>query len=569
MGVHHKGLVAIKPHRHELLVELGLEPLPEVPNTVLKRAFDRLNPDERDFALRERLVPVAWLPHVTLYADANHARLLPQNRIETKVVARVTPRNFMAAVRAWWGPDLTRRACNELKQRRPRLSSSQRLSLHQKLWLVAIIPALPLLWPLISFASFLNVACFIMTALFASMIWLRLLAISERAQPYRAKPEMNDDALPVYSVLVPLFRETRVLPQLIGALQRLNYPTEKLDIKLILEQTDTNMQRKIASMRLPATMEVIVVPASFPQTKPKALNYALPFTRGQLLTIYDAEDIPEPMQLRMAAAAFAKLPPEVACLQAELTFYNPNESWLTRQFTLEYATLFKLVLPMLAVNRLPMPLGGTSNHFRSEVLRQVGGWDPYNVTEDADIGVRLARFGFFAKSFASCTYEEANTELRNWLHQRARWMKGFLQTWLVHMRNPVVLLREVGPMGFLVVQAMLIGVVLSATFYPLFIGLTVLNLWNAYFHISEPSLIEVLMQGSYLGFYIIGSGIMMASGAISLGRKNYFGWWGTLASMPIYWLLASIAGWLALWQFIRAPFEWNKTRHGLSRFQMK
>ena len=330
MGIHHKGLVGIEPHYDELLVEQGNKTLPEVTVAVLKRAFERLNSADREVALRERLVPVTWLPHVTLYADGNDRALPFQSSPEKRIIARIAPQTFTAAVRSWWGPDLTDRACNQLKQLQPAYSSSQRISSGQQLWLTGLLLALAVLWPVISFAAFLDVVCFVMTALFGCMIWLRLLAISERAQPYVAQPEMNDDALPVYSVLVPLFRETRVLPQLIGALRKLNYPAEKLDIKLIPEQTDTAMQRKISAMRLPATMEVILVPASHPQTKPKALNYALPFARGQLLTIYDAEDIPEPMQLRMAAAAFAKLPRQIACLQAELTFYNPNENWLTR-----------------------------------------------------------------------------------------------------------------------------------------------------------------------------------------------------------------------------------------------
>ncbi len=392
--------MAIKPHYDELLVEPEHEKLAEVPVAVLKRAFERLNKAEQEVVLRERLVPVAWLPHLILYADGNE-RLLPFSvKQQKKVIARVAPRIFSAMVRSCWGTDLTKRACNELKQNQPTFSSSQRFSSGQQLWVMGLLLVVVLLWPLLSITTFMDVGSFILTSLFACMIWLRLLAISERAEPFVAQPQMNDDALPVYTVLVPLFRETRVLPQLISALQKLNYPAEKLDIKLILEQTDTVMQRKVASLRLPATMEVIVVPASHPQTKPKALNYALPFARGQLLTIYDAEDIPEPMQLRMAAAAFTKLPHQIACLQAELTFYNPNENWLTRQFSLEYAVLFKLVLPALAINHLPLPLGGTSNHFRIDVLRQVGGWDPYNVTEDADIGIRLARYGFYAKSLA-------------------------------------------------------------------------------------------------------------------------------------------------------------------------
>ncbi len=569
MGVDHKGLAAIKPHHNELVIEPEGETLPEVPIAVLQRAFERLNQKERDVALSQRLVPVAWLPHITLYADGNDQPEPEQFPLRYNVIARIAPGTFVAAVQKWWGHQLTKRACSDLKQRLPDFSSHRRFSTGQQFLLMGLILLVALFWPLISISGFLNVGGLILTGLFASMIWLRLLAMSEKASAHSAEPEMDDEALPVYSILVPLFRETAVLPQLIGALQRLNYPAGKLDIKLILEQTDTVMRRKIASLHLPATMEVIVVPASFPQTKPKALNYALPFARGQLLTIYDAEDIPEPMQLRMAAKAFARLPPRVACLQAELTFYNPNENWLTRQFTLEYATLFRLVMPALAKNHLPLTLGGTSNHFRVDVLRKVGGWDPYNVTEDADLGIRLARFGFYTQSFDSCTYEEANTELRNWLNQRARWMKGFLQSWLVHMRNPLVLFQQVGPAGFFVVQAMLIGVVLSATFYPLFAALTTLFLWKAFLSLPEPGLLDVMVEGIYLGFFVVGSGIMMLSGMIAMKRKRYHGWWGTLLTMPIYWLLASVAGWMALWQFIHAPFHWNKTRHGLSRFQAK
>jgi glycosyltransferase XagB len=185
---------------------------------------------------------------------------------------------------------------------------------------------------------------------------------------------------------------------------------------------------------------VIVVPCGLPQTKPRALNYALCFARGSLLTIYDAEDIPDPRQLRRAAAAFAVLPQDTACLQAELVFDNANENWLTRQFTIEYAMLFGMILPALAAHRLPLPLGGTSNHFRIDALRRAGAWDAYNVTEDADLGIRLARLGFDTDTITSCTYEEANVSLRNWMRQRTRWMKGFLATWLVHMREPLAAL---------------------------------------------------------------------------------------------------------------------------------
>ena len=567
MGIHHKELVANKPVLWELAEEPEVVALPEVPASVLRRAFQHLSPSERDGALRQRLLPVAWLPNITLYADGGNENKIRSRTTRRKIVARISPKAFEAAVRRWLGPSLTEQACNGLKKSLPILSASRRFSYLQQIWAFMILIGSVMLGRLVPITYFLDAGCLILTVLFGCMVWLRLLAIGERAAPYHAKPETDDEALPVYSVLVPLFRETRVLGQLIGALHRLNYPPAKLDIKLILEESDTPMLKKVSAMRLPSNMEVIVVPASQPQTKPKALNYALSFARGELLTIYDAEDIPEPMQLRIAAATFAYFPKKVACLQAELAFYNPNENWLTRQFTLEYATLFTLVLPALSKNHLPLPLGGTSNHFRVDVLRRIGGWDPHNVTEDADIGIRLARQGFRAMSFDSITYEEANTQLRNWLEQRARWMKGFLQSWLVHMRRPVLLMHEVGFTGFLVVQAMLIGVVLSTALYPIFMGLTAWHFIRLILGAPQPSPIHIALQGGYLGFLILGACVMMLSGMMALSRKRYFGWWGTLVTMPIYWMLASVAAWMGFWQFIHAPFKWNKTRHGLTRFR--
>jgi len=326
------------------------------------------------------------------------------------------------------------------------------------------------------------------------------------------------------------------------------------------------MQRAVAALELPSFIEVLIVPAGKPQTKPRALNYALQFARGSLLTIYDAEDIPEPMQLRAAAKAFAVAPDTLACLQAELAFYNPNENWLTRQFAVEYAVLFKLLLPSLAKYRLPLPLGGTSNHFRAGALRMVGGWDPYNVTEDADLGFRLARYGFDSGSLASTTYEEANTELRNWLHQRSRWLKGFLQTWLVHMRNPVALIDEVGFSGFVVLQATVLGILVSATLQPVFLTFVAVTLCHDLITAETPWLPSLLLNSFFIGNMLAGGAISLLCGLIAAKRAGLMGFGLTLVTMPLYWLLATIAGWMAVWQFIVRPFHWNKTRHGLSRF---
>jgi cellulose synthase/poly-beta-1,6-N-acetylglucosamine synthase-like glycosyltransferase len=373
--------------------------------------------------------------------------------------------------------------------------------------------------------------------------------------------------LPSYSVLVPLFRETAALEQLLMALTGLRYPADKLDIKLILEEEDVGMQAAVAGLTLPPRFEIIVVPAGKPQTKPRALNYALAFCRGELLTIYDAEDIPEPDQLEKAARRFARAGPELACLQAQLTFFNPNENWLSRQFTAEYAMLFGRLLPVLAAHRLPMPLGGTSNHFRTAALRGVGGWDPFNVTEDADLGLRLARHGHETGTLDSITYEEANTRLANWMRQRARWLKGFLATWLVHMRDPRRLMRELGPAGFWVAQAVTIGVFASALLHPLCL---VATLALAALHPTLPEQAgpaTVAIAGLNLLVFTAGYVLAIVLTREALRQRGIFGWHGTLATMPLYWLLMSAAVWLALWQFISAPFHWNKTQHGLSSFQ--
>lgn len=239
---------------------------------------------------------------------------------------------------------------------------------------------------------------------------------------------------------------------------------------------------------------------------------------------------------------------------------------MTRQFTVEYASLFTLLLPTLAKYGLPLPLGGTSNHFRTDVLRAAGGWDPYNVTEDADLGFRLARLGYRTGVLPSVTHEEANTQISNWLQQRARWMKGFLQTWLVHMRNPVALLHEIGWPGFIVLQATVLGIVLLALLQPLFFITNVVRL-HADLNAGVTTTSAFVVINSFaIGFMLLGCVISLASGAMGLRRKGLPLWSGTLLSMPLYWLLGSVAGWMALWQFITRPFHWNKTRHGLSRF---
>jgi cellulose synthase/poly-beta-1,6-N-acetylglucosamine synthase-like glycosyltransferase len=539
--------------------------LPLLTRDALEDILRRLPTQAIQRTLRHGLVPVAWQPDHVQYASCGPKGTGFAARHGLSVVARITPADFHTCVRRVWGRRILARATHGLFASHPQFSARRRVTLCQMIafLLLAVCPGIGLAF--FSASTVWTGASVVLGLFFLSVVALRLFCL------FPLPPSRNrnvrgwsDAKLPVYSVLVPVFRETSVLRQLLRALLHLNYPAGKLDIKIIIEETDTTMRRALRKYDLPPHFEIIVVPQGTPQTKPRALNYALQFCNGSLLTIYDAEDVPEPDQLREVARKFSSADEKLACLQAQLSFYNPNENWLTRQFTAEYATLFGLILPALAAYNLPLPLGGTSNHFRTHSLREIGGWDTYNVTEDADLGLRLARLGFRTGVVESHTYEEANTQLLNWLRQRARWLKGFMQTWLVHMRNPVKTALELGPTGFWTLQTFTAGIVVSALFHPFLIFLT---LWLLIADPPHVSLSTMTLAGLNLEVFVLGYGVAMLAAVKALRRRGLYGWWFTIATMPAYWLLISAAAWLALWQFVFAPFSWNKTEHGLSKHQ--
>lgn len=361
--------------------------------------------------------------------------------------------------------------------------------------------------------------------------------------------------LPVYTILAPLYDEPEIVPQLIEALSDLDYPPDLLDIKLLLEEDDARTRAAIQALNLPPYFELLHVPALAPRTKPKACNYGLAFARGEFTVIYDAEDMPDPDQLRRAVAKFDKSAPETACLQARLNFYNPRDNWLTRQFTLEYSMWFDLLLPGLKRLGLPIPLGGTSNHFRTDVLRAIGGWDPYNVTEDADLGLRLARRGYRCDILNSTTYEEANSETFNWLRQRTRWQKGYMMTWLVHMRHPVWLAQQLGLWRTLGFHLFFGGTVLLAICTPLALPLLLSGLI-----LCLDPVLKLLKFGTLIGGFTT---LLSCAVAGALCRGNYDlikDVWRT----PFYWLLIMAANIRAVWQLFQCPFYWEKTRHGLN-----
>lgn len=374
---------------------------------------------------------------------------------------------------------------------------------------------------------------------------------------------LTEDELPVYTVLVPMYREPESLPILAQALRSLDYPLGKLDIKLVLEADDHETIEVARTLGLEGVFEVIRVPPSHPQTKPKACNYALRFARGEYLVIYDAEDKPEPDQLRKVVATFRASPPETACLQCRLNYYNANENWLSRMFTLDYSLWFDQILPGLEKLNVPIPLGGTSNHFKIGILRELHAWDPFNVTEDADLGIRLSQKGYRVGIVDSTTYEEASCHAGNWVRQRSRWIKGYLQTFLVHTRRPLHLIRTIGPLGFLGFFFFIGGTVLSGLLNPLFwlLYLIWITAASSGFDTVFP---QILLFISLLNL-LAGNGAFMYLSMLAPIRRGWLNLIPYSLTAFGYWVLISAAAYKALWQLLRNPFYWEKTQHGVSK----
>ena len=369
--------------------------------------------------------------------------------------------------------------------------------------------------------------------------------------------------LPVYTVLVPVYKEPKVIGQMIDCLKKLDYPPSRLDIILLLEQDDQETFDVAKKAKPPANWRFLMVPPSLPRTKPKACNYGLFFARGEYLVIYDAEDRPEADQLKKAVAAFSKYGAKYICFQAALNYYNQKDNFLTRMFTLEYSYWFDYLLPGLDRLRFPIPLGGTSNHFDIEKLREIGGWDPFNTTEDADLGIRAYAEGYKVGLINSTTYEEANAQFLSFIRQRTRWIKGYLQTWLVYSRQPISLMRRVGGKSFFAFHFLVGGTPLTFLVNPI--------MWVIFLYwlitqrrdlepIFPPMILYIslvnLIIGNFLGIYLA---------MLAVFRRKYFELLPFALLNPIYWILHSIASYRALWQLFTKPFLWEKTEHGITK----
>jgi len=453
-----------------------------------------------------------------------------------------------------------------LWQMMPHQSARQVLSRRQKrdmLLIGAIASALLIAFPhefLLWFLLLINLFYFCTLLLKAQLFALGSRYRPGSLIPPQALASLRDDVLPVYTLLIPLHDEAETLPRLLRALDAIDYPPAKLDIKLIVERDDTRTIDAIKALAPHRGYELIYVPYSLPQTKPKACNYALHFARGTYVTIYDAEDMPDPLQLKKAVYWFSRQPEHVVCLQARLNYYNREYSTLTRLFSIEYAAWFDFMLPGLRHLEIPIPLGGTSNHIHLQKLRDMGEWDPYNVTEDADLGIRLALRHYSTDILDSLTAEEAPIRLGVWMSQRTRWIRGYMQTWLVHMRHPLQLMRQMSGSAFWGFQFFIGGpclVFISAPFLWIICAFWATGLVT----VDGPQMSPLITSFS-LGNLVFGLLLHLVFALIIIQRYRWRGMTGALLAFPLYWLLHSWASFRALWQLIVNPHIWEKTPHG-------
>lgn len=406
--------------------------------------------------------------------------------------------------------------------------------------------------------------------------WIVMRGVKRNAQLRFSEEEVaavDESKLPIYTVLIPVYKEKEVVSQLIERIRAMDYPKYKLDVRILLEENDEETVELIRSMHLPDYFTPIVVPASQPQTKPKACNYGLLQAKGEYVVIYDAEDRPESDQLKKAYLAFQQLPDEYVCVQAKLNYFNSRQNGLTKLFTQEYSMWFELLLVGIMQMDIPIPLGGTSNHFKMSFLKKVGGWDPFNVTEDADLGIRLYKYRYKTAILDSRTWEEANSKVSNWIRQRSRWIKGYMQTFFVHMRSPGKLYRTIGFRGFLGYLAMIFGTPFLPLVNPIFWGLMIVWLCTQAPWIQSlfPGLLYYiaviqLVVGNFIFIYMNMIGTYYVIRDCALKKRQPFSYslirYGLLT--PIYWILMSVAAYKALFQLIAKPSYWEKTHHGLT-----
>lgn len=461
---------------------------------------------------------------------------------------------------------------------------------------------------------FVFLICFTLMMCYGFAVLLRLgaamLSICGHGQVSTCGHLLNrleESDLPLYTLLLPLYRESAVAEKILKRIDRLDYPKDKLDVKLLLEADDRETRAALQKIVLPPYCHVIDIPDGLLRTKPRACNYGLAAAKGKYSVIYDAEDAPEPDQLKKAVIAFRDHDSDgkLLCVQARLNYYNRNQNWLTRFFTVEYSTYFDLTLGGLQAFRLPLPLGGTSNHFKTAELQSLGGWDPFNVTEDCDLGIRIYEDGCRTILLDSTTWEEANSRPWNWLRQRSRWVKGFIQTHFVHYRHPMDTIRRLTLWGaggcYVLVGGSVVMMLANLIFWPLILlylfllvhgechGETLLEMmigprsgqeiyrgisvgaWHIkawplmYVGADENVFFSRMSQVFFLGSIVLlfSNFLLILVHVAACIKRRFFSLIPWALLMPLYWVMISMGAWKGAIQFFTNPFYWEKTIHGL------
>jgi cellulose synthase/poly-beta-1,6-N-acetylglucosamine synthase-like glycosyltransferase len=561
-----EGLVEIDAMTRALGAQYAMgEAGPAPRNSPASDALARKMTAEQCF--RYRAIPWRRIGGLTMVATADPSRVdklredLPPSMGDV-LFAVVSDRDLDQRIAEIHGDGLARAA----ECRTPEAFSCRRLRARRGAAVMAcvllLLVLLAALWPVTAF----RVATVLAVTLMVATLGLRLaatLAARRDDGPRFASARPHHPALmrpPCISIVVPLHDEPDIAAPLTERLSRLDYPRALLEVALVVEASDARTRDALARADLPRWMRVIVVPDGQPRTKPRAMNYALPFLRGEIIGIYDAEDAPSPDQLHRIAARFAAAPSRVACLQGYLDYYNPNRNWMSRCFTIEYAGWFRQMLPGIARLGFVVPLGGTTVFFRRAALERVGGWDAHNVTEDADLGVRLARLGYRTEIIPTTTLEEANAAPIAWVKQRSRWMKGYMLTWVVHMRRPRRLLSELGPKRFWAFHLQFLGAIANALLAPLQWSL-LLPLFGVHHPILDwlPSGAVPVLAVSLAGLGLLN--VWLGIAACSAPHHRHLRVW--VATAVFYHPLATLAVIKALIELVARPFHWDKTIHGV------
>ncbi|WP_293719683.1 glycosyltransferase [Stappia sp.] len=535
---------------------------------------------------------VPFLPEGSITACLDPAFPPPENfngplvvgrnaRGETIVVVAPPPGRFEVFARHLaWFPELRERVRiaspqaialavaeadpgRRLSRRLPEMSAARTLTRTQRLVGLSLLAAFAT-GVLLGVKGLILVLSILVTFLGLLASVARTLAGIASTRSPRCGTGPADARLPFASVLVPLYREGRVATSLAAHLAMLDYPRDRFEVLFLVEADDDETPSALLP-HLEAGMRIVTVPPGTPRTKPRALAHGLSLARGEIVSVFDGEDRPEPDQIRQAATLFSRLPRDVAVLQAHLAIDHGALRFFPRQFLMEYSALFDCLLPWMSSRGWPIPLGGTSNHFRRAALEAVGGWDPHNVTEDADLAVRLSRGGYRMSTFASTTWEEAPLTWHAWHRQRTRWLKGWLQTLLVCLRDPSALLADMRRGTRLVVLLLyLAGMVTTLAVHPLFLAVVIVyGLGLAEVPLDAVDYVTVIVP--LAGVSVIacyGSmGVMAIGGAAARGRRPSL---LDLVLIPFYWLAQSAAFYNAVVELVRRPHQWSKTEHGFA-----